>query len=83
MSVSKRIEGEFINKFGQRIQPGDKVIFITTSTSYTNARIGNYIGYIKQYRGSRAQVKLENKSSWARTDICTLWDNNIFPYMKA
>lgn len=48
MSRSKRIEKEFVNKFGQVIHPGDEVIAITTCTHSTYIGKATYVGYVER-----------------------------------
>lgn len=46
MSKSKRLVQPYVDKAGQTIQPGDRVVVITHSTGTVRAKVGEYVGVI-------------------------------------
>ena len=48
MSKAKRIVAPFTNKFGDTINPGDKVYAITTCTHRTRVNESEYVGYVER-----------------------------------
>lgn len=43
-----RVIDSFVNKFGQTIKPGDKVIVVATCSHQVGLYVGEYVGYILQ-----------------------------------
>lgn len=90
--MTKRIEEPFINKFGHKIEVGDKVVVVAQGYSHcVRTYIGTYIGYtIADYYGRQVQhtqIKtLDTGSRWnpklAKPRIATLQNNLIFPAPK-
>lgn len=78
--MSKLIKENYTNKLGQVIKPGDEVIYVGSSYSYTSIKKATYIGYYMNDYSKRKQVALKKKTSgspWER-ELVRLELNRVY-----
>lgn len=76
---------EFTNHFGQQVQFGDPVLFVTLSTGRLQVRQGTFVGCTSsgrvQVRHTTMRFSMKDFRRHPTSTITTLYDNRVYPFV--